>query len=534
MLQSSSSDPSTTKQTLEIIQADPSLRVKSAKKIETSIAQKFDTSTDTSTDVPCKETWKMLFHQSFVAASRKLKTWGKSATRLGGGTYGSVYRVTLKPPAPPVPIAIKKSNTMELDEARRMVFLSLLVEENLVPHFLILYSHFHCEKEESKKRPQNALTWKEAADLINTQKEKRKEIETKLANSSLSSIEKRALEAEKRDIVASITWTEKRRLPTLQEQRDWLRIKTKLEDGLNIFDIQNVESRGGANISKLSEEDRAVLHNVARIYHKIVQERAKFYKPYELMAMEYADGAMDKWIQSRSTTEPQILSGCFQVCASILAMQTYGDFIHNDLGLRNIVFNRVPTSTTYCYKIGTKLFRVPLEGHLMKMIDFGLTVTSSAYLKYPKNRWCPGGERRDKKKKKDGREIECVPHMRDFIEFFYELMRYKRYLSPQMVVWANAVLRLAVDTNIDGWNPGDGYDTYNKSFGKKAAEGFVQKIFSTKMLVNAFPGRGYEYEVESCTPLPKSAPLFSLTDQKIPKKTLRKKMREKIWYESKR
>jgi len=484
------------------IQSHLKERIQIATVVNKIISEKFTHNTD------CAKTWDELFEESFVA-TKKFFSQRKEATRLGGGSYGIVYRVHLIK-ANHIVMAMKLSKNMNLMEAKRTVMTSALAEVGINPHFQILYAHFHCASVQPIITQGTYLTWREAEPQVKMLVEHYQKVEENLPK--LSDTNRALAEADLNRTGQSIKMLFRKIFPTEEEEKFWLTQKRALE-------------RARINSSNLEESptqlDASIYKDVTLTYRKIVDIRSKHTKPFELMALEYGDGTIES-LAKKKLSDVQVVSMVFQTCVAILSMQAYGDLVHNDIAPRNIMYNYVNATTTYCYKVGTLNFRVPLGGYLCKVIDFGLTTNTKSYLKYSKHRWCPGGSLRGGNP--DGRSIDCVPHLRDFIEFLYEFKRIMQTLSPKVTKWLGVLLYTVKRLKVGSWDPGTSEEQYDHALGRQVAIKFVQEAF-TKLL------KASKFKFSFQTPCEGSEPVFHVTDASR-KREVREKGLEKLWYEN--
>lgn len=495
-----------TKLTNEDIESNFQKRVLYSKRIEKIISKYF------SSNNPCSKMWNKLFTGRFVDVKSFFNS-EKVATRIGGGTYGDVYRTSLKK-APFVTIAIKKTKNIELEEASKTIFLSALTELGICPNFVIIFAHFHCESMDTKTRPEFALSWKKSFELIDP---KRKKLLKLISKNPKNEEEIMKLKFEIQQIL-------KKRYPTKEEEIEWIKNKNNIiSDITEVYGQDALDDNGKFNIELLEEDDKKLLTDVVLTSKGIIQERSKWVKSYELLAMEYANGSMESWIKSLRSFDT-ILSSCFQVCASILTMQANNDLIHNDLGLRNVVFNHVNSGTIFYYKLDEEYYSVPLQGYLFKIIDFGLSVTAKEYMSNDNNKWCPGGDKRNRNI--DGRKIDCIPHMRDFIEFFYELLQNTYAVRGNIRKWASMCLEIAKSVQLSNWNPGDSFEYYPIKESKIKSIQYVQNIFSDNIL-SKFNLKS-KFKI-SKSKIPSKGQIYPVT-QSVRKSKLRSIINKKLWY----
>lgn len=98
-----------------------------------------------------------------------------------------------------------------------------------------------------------------------------------------------------------------------------------------------------------------------------------------LILMEKADGNLKEWVKTHHSRDLRsFMSCCLQICMAIVSMTSHVDLCHNDLYLKNILFNEIyPTNYTYvCYG---RTYTLPACRFIFKVSDFGIC-SSPTYL----------------------------------------------------------------------------------------------------------------------------------------------------------
>jgi len=105
--------------------------------------------------------------------------------------------------------------------------------------------------------------------------------------------------------------------------------------------------------------------------------------PVQVTLLERCEGTMDALLDvEEASTDPEMAATkdarwsawILQVMSALTVAQYYYGFVHNDLHTNNIMWSE--TTETHLYyrltgKNGTKYYKVPTYGRLMKIIDFG-------------------------------------------------------------------------------------------------------------------------------------------------------------------
>lgn len=354
-------------------------------------------------------------------------TMGFNDNVAGAGEYGKVTKTTIRK-MPQFPVAVKQSFQQEIDEARRMVLVTSLVEAKYNPHFPILISHFHCETDKSRKRSVRIGYLKGVQD-IQKLNQRREELAKQLKK-KLTSRERTIVRKEYDDIPDRIDEIYRNSVPTIDEIKWISDIKGRFMREYQLSGDSPSMAEGILEENVLKE-----YRLVSNVFLHMLEKRKELAKanPYEIFVMEFIDNTMLTWVQ-RSHSVQQWFSCAFQVCAALISLQSYFGLVQNDLYLKNIMYNQVKEDVVYHYDMGEDanrkkvLYKVPLYGYLFKVIDFGLS-TNVKHAPHCEDIGMTA---------KNG---TCTPHNRDFIEFFNTLARISNRLPPSFADW----VRLARD-----------------------------------------------------------------------------------------
>jgi hypothetical protein len=386
------------------IQSSIDERIKISTIIDKNIKKYIDNENNYSNIQNCEQIYKKLFNDNWLEGF-----WGKPKI-LGKGGYGHVYQVTLKN-LQSYPLALKKTNKMEITEAQNTILASSLVESGANPHFPILYAHLHCENIRKKNTYNNRIPWVQGLKQIRI-------IENKIKNNSDNSDNSDNITLkQKREFEKLIKEIEK----NLYADDDSFLYFKKLKKEKEILMANNYGSLNTFNRNDtIFKFDVKLMNAINDMYMKILKNREKTHISYEIFLMELADKGFEKWILQGKYTDEQIISSSFQICSGLLSLVSFFKIVQNDLLLHNIMYNNVNSDVYYVYKIENTYFKVPLYGKLMKIIDFGLTTDvitfDKSYNDGSLNHWCQGG-------RGDGSPSvkQCSAFIRDILEYFYHM-----------------------------------------------------------------------------------------------------------------
>ena len=367
------------------IQSNINSRVTVAQSITDILLQQFNE------QETCEQRWKNLFGNSMFFASRD---------KLGGGSYGTVYRVTLKELPYPYPLALKKTKKLELNEAKYSLYASCIAQVQANPHFLIFYAHYHCEVNNINYLLSNPtlIHWNQAMSLIRQE----------YVNGGGSNVSLKKIQS-----IYDHAYADEKTIHSYRQFKKLLEAQYKKNYGTTSVVIRSKndsKSLNDYNIIKHFDED----------YERVQANRALYHKSYEMFLMELADATFAQFIDS-NPTPGAIISASFQICSAFLSFVAFFQLVQNDLLLNNIMYNQVEPDVYNVYKIRNTYYKVPLMGKLMKIIDFGLSTDVYTFHQPTKpgsipTHWCVGGEGEG-----DGEFRRCSVYVRDMLEYFYNL-----------------------------------------------------------------------------------------------------------------
>jgi hypothetical protein len=322
------------------------------------------------------------------------------------GEHGKFFGNYLKG-YPDVPVGIKQTNELELFEVKQTLLTGALVEVGANPHFNMLYAHLHCEDKNTPKfladKP-NLVAWKEGLKQV-------EQLNARI-KSTTNTNEVKMLEEERNRIFMNL-------YPSTEDVNRIRQLKMEKE---RQFDETYATVSPEERTDEVSKNDIMLMASLQSTYDHMQQIRSRYHSAYELIFMEYATGEFDEWIDKNPRPE-QLISATFQMCVGFLSYMAFFKSVQNDMLLHNVMYNYVDPGVFYVYKIGSLYLKVPLHGHLFKLIDFGLATTVKNFYKPTEQgkvatHWCPGG-RGSKNQPND--KLQCSVYVRDILELFYNL-----------------------------------------------------------------------------------------------------------------
>jgi serine/threonine protein kinase len=127
--------------------------------------------------------------------------------------------------------------------------------------------------------------------------------------------------------------------------------------------------------------------NFALVHKSFLSRHRQQHKMYcYLLTMEKADGNLREWISLKKpdsntkwVSSPSVfMFAVFQLFVAITAYGTHLNMVHNDLYLKNILYNSIP-KTTMIYHFRNRTYTLPNCEFLFKVSDFGIC-SSPTYL----------------------------------------------------------------------------------------------------------------------------------------------------------
>ena len=96
--------------------------------------------------------------------------------------------------------------------------------------------------------------------------------------------------------------------------------------------------------------------------------------PVQLFFIEKLQGTLEDLLSDLEGLNTDIILSCiFQISFALMYMQKHYNFTHNDLHVNNIMFTSTPKTFIY-YKYNNIYFKVPTNGYIFKIIDFGRAI----------------------------------------------------------------------------------------------------------------------------------------------------------------
>lgn len=95
--------------------------------------------------------------------------------------------------------------------------------------------------------------------------------------------------------------------------------------------------------------------------------------PVQLIFQEKCTGTFDRLIMNKQLKDDEFIDVLMQIILILTTYQKLFDFTHNDLHTNNIMFVETDVDFLY-YKVGDVFYKVPTNGRIFKLIDFGRAI----------------------------------------------------------------------------------------------------------------------------------------------------------------
>ena len=95
--------------------------------------------------------------------------------------------------------------------------------------------------------------------------------------------------------------------------------------------------------------------------------------PVHLIFQEKCTGTFDRLIMNKQLKDDEFIDVLMQIILILTTYQKVFDFTHNDLHTNNIMFIETDVDFLY-YKVGDTFYKVPTNGRIFKLIDFGRAI----------------------------------------------------------------------------------------------------------------------------------------------------------------
>jgi hypothetical protein len=395
----------------------------------------------------CEITWELLFDENFPHIKDIILHRFNPAKHLGTGSYGRVFSAHFKLRGESNrvitprnhwlswPVAIKLTKDMSEFEVRTMIKTSSLVQAEISPHFITLYGSFICNSRKYQPSSQ-VLARFPSLTMLYEQYKKHKQWDI-LHRPGLP--HENPHHSDLMQTLASYC-------PTLEELH-YIRQKIvthKFEWLHNPHPTTTTTTTTTTDSPTLSTHLTSMtqIDELEHLYNLAIKQRLSMEHLYEMIIMERAHHNLYEWV-SKSHSINLWCSLIVQVIMGCLSLQSYCDVIQNDLTWKNIVYNQVDSTIRYCYQIGNTFFDIALHGHLFKIIDFGLSVSTQEWPNLKMGdlkRWCVDGDLDNNRWHNSDTKwcyAKCSFVTRDINEFIYNLLQLKNTIPPGLHQWLN-------------------------------------------------------------------------------------------------
>jgi len=113
--------------------------------------------------------------------------------------------------------------------------------------------------------------------------------------------------------------------------------------------------------------------------------------PVQLIFQEKCTGTFDKLIMQRQLNDEQFIDTLMQITMMLSTYQKMFNFTHNDLHTNNVMFVETDKEFLY-YKIDGLYYKVPTNGRIFKLIDFGRSIYKFGSKTFFSDSFAPSGD----------------------------------------------------------------------------------------------------------------------------------------------
>jgi hypothetical protein len=126
--------------------------------------------------------------------------------------------------------------------------------------------------------------------------------------------------------------------------------------------------------------------------------------PVQLIFQEKCKGTLDELIMQRKLKDNTFIEALLQVVLLLATYQKVFDFTHNDLHTNNIMYVETEKEFLY-YRIDGVCYKVPTNGRIFKLIDFGRAIYSFGGKIFCSDSFAPNGDA--------ATQYNCEPYFND-------------------------------------------------------------------------------------------------------------------------
>ena len=113
--------------------------------------------------------------------------------------------------------------------------------------------------------------------------------------------------------------------------------------------------------------------------------------PVQLIFQEKCRGTLDELIMQRKLKDDTFIEALLQIVLMLATYQKTFDFTHNDLHTNNVMYVETDVEFLY-YKINGVFYKVPTNGRIFKLIDFGRAIYRFGGKTFCSDSFAPNGD----------------------------------------------------------------------------------------------------------------------------------------------
>jgi hypothetical protein len=113
--------------------------------------------------------------------------------------------------------------------------------------------------------------------------------------------------------------------------------------------------------------------------------------PVQLIFQEKCRGTLDELIMQKKLKDDTFIEALLQIVLMLATYQKTFDFTHNDLHTNNVMYVETDVEFLY-YKINNVCYKVPTNGRIFKLIDFGRSIYRFGGKTFCSDSFAPNGD----------------------------------------------------------------------------------------------------------------------------------------------
>ena len=186
------------------------------------------------------------------------------------------------------------------------------------------------------------------------------------------------------------------------ESSDECSVKSSTNSSLNYSSIESINFENDDDFKLETDENDDLSEDTTTTVeetHAIIYDY-----PVQIICLEKCKDTLDSMFENCEVNEENGAALLFQVIMILLCYQKVFHLTHNDLHTNNIMYNETCVQYLY-YKYNNKYYKVPTNGKLLKLIDFGRSIYKFDGKIFCSDSFAPSGDASS--------QYNCEPYMNE-------------------------------------------------------------------------------------------------------------------------